>query len=133
MPFEDPRCLRCARCCFNTEMPLSRSDIERISGALGLSPEQFAERRGRIYVLRNVEGHCVFLNPSTRECSIYPIRPKGCRAYPLVLVPGRGFSIDPLCPLRRDFERRAKDLEEARALLESLLDELERDYGSAVP
>ncbi|KSW12230.1 hypothetical protein CF15_05605 [Pyrodictium occultum] len=87
----------CALCCYNTEMPLTKEDIERIA-SLGYSVESFVEYVDGIPRLRNVDGHCVFLDPSTGRCRIYPYRPMGCRLYPLVYVPGEGVTVDPECP-----------------------------------
>jgi Fe-S-cluster containining protein len=83
-----------------TEMPLTRRDIERIT-SLGYPLEYFA-RRGAdgVMYLRNVNGHCVFLDPDTGRCKIYPWRPEGCRLYPLVYDPENDeVIVDPDCPL----------------------------------
>jgi Fe-S-cluster containining protein len=79
-------------------MPLTPDDIERIRG-LGYPTDYFVERGADgVPRLRNVNGHCVFLEPSTGRCRIYPWRPVGCRLYPLVCVPGQGVTLDPECP-----------------------------------
>lgn len=89
----------CAKCCYDTEMPLTRRDIERIK-RLGYPEEYFvAKGRDGIPRLKNINGHCVFLDPETGKCRIYPWRPLGCRLYPLVCMPGYGVIIDPECPL----------------------------------
>jgi len=89
----------CAKCCYNTEMPLTRDDIERIE-RLGYPREYFVQEDSEgIPRLRNVNGHCVFLDADTGRCRIYPYRPIGCRLYPLVYVPGEGVTIDPFCPM----------------------------------
>ncbi len=87
-------------------MPLTRSDIERIK-SLGYSEDYFVvyDEDG-IPRLRNVDGHCVFLDPETGACKIYPWRPMGCRLYPLVCVPGVGVTVDPECPLANRIPRR---------------------------
>jgi len=80
-------------------MPLTKEDIERIE-ALGYVREYFVvEGKDGIPRLRNINGHCVFLDTATGKCRIYQHRPLGCRLYPLVYVPGRGVDIDPLCPM----------------------------------
>ncbi len=82
-------------------MPLTKEDIERIE-KLGYSRSYFVQvDENGIPRLRNVNGHCVFLDPRTGRCKIYPYRPLGCRLYPLVYVPGEGVIVDPLCPKAR--------------------------------
>jgi len=94
------RCIKCGRCCENTEMILLREDIERIA-SLGFNAEEFIVYSKGFYRLKNVDGRCVFLNPKTRLCSIYDWRPKGCRLYPIIYVIGSYFeeiTVDNNCP-----------------------------------
>ena len=97
----------CAKCCYNTEMPLTREDIERIE-MLGY-PRSYFVVLGPDSVprLRNINGHCVFLDPETGKCRIYEYRPLGCRLYPLVYVPGEGVTVDLECPLAHTVPKRA--------------------------
>ena len=91
-------CKKCGKCCENTEMPLTRDDVERIL-SLGYKLEDFAEFRGGFLRLRNVNGRCVFNDPETKLCRIYESRPEGCRLYPLIYVEGVGVAIDAeVCP-----------------------------------
>lgn len=90
------KCLRCGKCCLNTEMPLTREDVERLE-LLGYRREEFAEPRGGLLRLRNVDGHCYFYDPDTRSCKVYPYRPEGCRVYPFIYVEGVGVTVDPEC------------------------------------
>jgi len=113
----------CALCCYSTEMPLSRKDIERIA-SLGYSIDYFVEYVDGVPRLRNVDGHCVFLDPSTRRCQIYPYRPMGCRLYPLVYVPGEGVDVDPECPKAYTIDR--KTVEKLAPLVLRLVEEV---YG----
>jgi len=88
----------CGKCCYDTKMPLTKRDIERIKN-LGFVEEYFVDRRGRIPRLKNIDGHCVFLDPTTNSCIIYPDRPEGCRLYPLVYEEkSNRVSVDFLCP-----------------------------------
>ncbi|RLG78751.1 MAG: hypothetical protein DRO13_06790 [Thermoprotei archaeon] len=49
--------------------------------------------------LKNIDGHCIFLDPSTNMCTIYEHRPLGCRLYPLVYDVDRDeVSLDTTCP-----------------------------------
>ena len=86
-------------------MPLTEEDIERIE-SLGYRREDFVVvGDDGIPRLRNVDGHCVFLDVKTGRCKIYPYRPLGCRLYPLVYVPGVGVTVDPECPLANKIPR----------------------------
>jgi len=79
-------------------MPLTEEDIERIE-RLGYRREDFVViGDDGIPRLKNVNGHCVFLDVETGKCKIYPYRPLGCRLYPLVYVPGVGVTVDTECP-----------------------------------
>ena len=90
----------CAKCCYETEMPLTSDDIARLEAA-GYKRREFMyiDEEG-IPRLRNVNGHCVFLDEATGRCRVYGIRPAGCRLYPLVYDPiAREVVVDPDCPL----------------------------------
>lgn len=90
----------CALCCYNTEMLLSPDDIRRIE-RLGFKREEFVTVKDGIATLKNVNGHCVFLDVKTGKCRIYPHRPLGCRLYPIVYNVSSGeIEVDSLCPKR---------------------------------
>lgn len=111
-------------------MPLTKRDIERIK-SLGFAEEYFVDRRHRIPRLKNIEGHCVFLDTSTNTCTIYPDRPEGCRLYPLVYdEESDKVLVDPLCPKSHLIsQRRIRELSSA---LLSLIDLLIRENTSKV-
>ncbi len=89
----------CNECCLETEMPLTRTDVERLAG-LGHEPAAFTLVEDGFTFLTNVEGRCYFLDPGGR-CSVYQDRPEGCRLYPLVLTDDMAdFRLDHLCPHR---------------------------------
>lgn len=94
------QCIKCGKCCENTEMILLMDDIERIA-SLGFKVKDFVVYSKGFPRLRNVDGRCVFLDPKTRLCKIYDWRPRGCRLYPLVYVI-RSYSeeiaVDNSCP-----------------------------------
>ncbi len=94
--------LFCAKCCYNTEMPLTSRDIERLK-KLGYRVEYFAIKTSDgVWRLRNIDGHCVFLDTKTGACRVYPYRPEGCRLYPLVYdVDNDSVAVDSECPLAR--------------------------------
>ncbi len=77
----------CHQCCLDTEMLLTTSDLERIEKA-GFDRNEFCldpKQTGGFWQLRNINGRCFFLDEKGR-CSIYRIRPLGCRLYPLILA-----------------------------------------------
>ncbi len=68
-------------------MLLANEDIERIVERTNLSRNQFSILNGGYLRLRNKDDYCIFLNPKERKCSIYDIRPIGCRFYPVIYDP----------------------------------------------
>jgi len=97
-------CLRygCIKCCLNTKMPLSTSDIEEIRG-LGFTEDFFVTRRDGELRLRNLNGRCVFHNGE--RCTIYNHRPEGCRLYPAVFDEDKGrVVLHAYCPHRKKFQ-----------------------------
>lgn len=115
------RCLRCGRCCLNTEMPLTQRDVDRLV-KLGYRVEEFAELRKGLLRLRNVDGHCFFYDPSSRACRVYEHRPEGCRLYPFIYVEGVGVAVDPECTAAPTVTLR--DVEEAAPKVLRLVGEL---------
>jgi Fe-S-cluster containining protein len=91
-------CLRhgCIKCCLDTEMPLSSSDIARIRN-LGFSDDFFIARKNGNRQLKSVSGRCVFHDH--RRCVIYNHRPEGYQLYPAVLSEEIGVVVlDSYCP-----------------------------------
>lgn len=92
----------CIECCLNTEMPLSSSDIARISG-LGFSKSYFIVEKNGNRQLKNLSGRCVFHNG--QRCTIYNHRPEGCRLYPVVFHEATGEAVlDSYCPHHGEFQ-----------------------------
>lgn len=88
----------CGLCCYETEMILLPEDINDIE-KLGFPRDYFVVEDKGVYRLRNIDGHCVFLDPSSNKCIIYAHRPLGCRLYPLVYDLGKDeVIVDKLCP-----------------------------------
>lgn len=78
----------CHNCCLETQMILTKEDLERIQKA-GYKKEEFCLPRSETdgyWQLKNIEKKCFFLN-NDGKCTIYSIRPVGCRVYPLVYEP----------------------------------------------
>ena len=78
-------------------MILTEADIRRIT-RLGYRASDFIIYRDGFPRLRNVDGHCYFLDPDKRVCKIYKYRPVGCRIYPLIYDLEHGFRLDDECP-----------------------------------
>ncbi len=107
----------CVKCCIETEMPLVKSDIERIR-KLGYKLEEFATKNTGTWKLKNKHGKCVFLK--TNGCAIYPYRPLGCRLYPLVYdETERRPVLDNLCPYRHQFKFSKEHVNELFKLLKT--------------
>jgi hypothetical protein len=108
----------CVKCCIETRMPLSRSDIGRISGQ-GYRFKDFVLKRKRERFLRNSNGRCVFLRDE--GCIIYSFRPEGCRLYPLVYNEKKGKAIvHDLCPHGLEFKVSGEDREKLHAFFKKL-------------
>ncbi len=108
----------CGKCCYETEMPLTEEDIERIE-RLGFKRKEFVVEVDGIPRLRNVGGKCFFLDEFNR-CRIYENRPIGCRIYPVVLDLESGRAVvDDLCPKKDSV--REEDLRKAEVILKELV------------
>ena len=108
----------CVKCCIETRMPLSRSDIERISRQ-GYRFKDFVLKRKRERFLRNSKGRCVFLGEDS--CKIYSFRPEGCRLYPLVYYKNNGKTVvHDLCPYGHEFKVSGEDSEKLVAFFKKL-------------
>ena len=95
----------CIKCCMNTRMSLSDSDIVRIR-RLGFQDFSTFRRDGYQY-LRNLSGKCVFHNG--KACTIYRHRPEGCRLYPAVFDENEGIVIlHQHCPHYEEFRMTPK-------------------------
>jgi len=94
----DGSCDKVKLCCIETEMLLSREDIERIK-KLGYSETDFVEEYLGFFQLKNIDGHCVFYDPETTLCKIYNERPQGCRFYPIIYdLDNEQCIVDNYCP-----------------------------------
>lgn len=107
-------------------MILLLSDIDRLA-TRGYS--DFYELKNNFYVLRNIDGRCIFLNPVTGRCVIYDDRPLGCRIYPLIFDEDNGVLLDKYCPLSSFFAALGNELRIGCELLVKFMKELSKDYG----
>ena len=97
-------CIRfkCTQCCLETEMPLSKKDIERIK-RLGFDYDSFVVNRDGWLQLRNHNGKCIFNDG--KQCLIYENRPEGCKSYPIIYDEDENCAtLDEDCPHRDEFK-----------------------------
>ena len=110
-------------CCQETEMTITRKDAERIN-ALGNSTTDYSHKvKGGFCELKNVDGHCYFYDPSSKDCRIYEARPEGCRWFPVVYHYAKRKCVgDNDCPASATLTRTAirKVCHKVRRLVEEL-------------
>lgn len=108
-------CEECGKCCMETEMILSEEDINLIlkNSINSLEKEEFVFLNvGGYYQLKNVDNHCIFLDPVLKLCKIYKHRPQGCRFYPMIYdVEKKRCIIDKECPRPNLFYQDQKEFE----------------------
>jgi Fe-S-cluster containining protein len=109
------KCENCGKCCLETEMIVSRSDIDMIlkNDSTGLSKHDFIlENEFGYSELRNIDGHCTFFEPVSKLCKIYEYRPNGCRFYPMIYdFQEKNCTLDSECPRINLFYRDKETIE----------------------
>lgn len=106
----------CSHCCQITEMELTRSDIARIGAAGHSDFYEYVADEPRLLLVKD---RCIFLKDG--RCLIYPIRPMGCRLYPLAMeMPEFTPTLDDQCPYREEFEIDPDDVLELAKLVREL-------------
>lgn len=95
------QCSRCGTCCIDPVLPLNDFEVRKLHRHTGMPlskfvtfysfddldwPEDAEEwiefRQGKkILGMKKRRGRCIFLN--AQGCSVYPIRPRVCRMFPL--------------------------------------------------
>lgn len=90
-------CSNCGVCCTETEMLLSKKDINRLVNR-GFSESFFVcfDEDGYA-LLKNNSGYCVFYSLQEHRCNVYIDRPSGCRVYPVILDEEKGIVLDDIC------------------------------------
>ena len=114
-------CRRCGRCCIEIGLPYDPESIFEIARSLDLSVDEVIERYyGRVSDDRKSwisedekRTPCPFLETEAdkKACTIYSVRPKGCRLY----------------PFNTDFGRQGVDCPAAKIVYNRLEDELSSD------
>jgi len=101
-------CLECGDCCLETEMLLSKKDIDRLEKK-GFKSKYFSRQNNEGYVvLKNRKGHCIFFDVEQKRCKIYEDRPMGCRLYPIIFDDMKGIVADTLCPAKNKWTENRK-------------------------
>jgi hypothetical protein len=112
---------KCIQCCLETEMPLSKEDIERIK-RLGFDYDYFVVNRDSWLQLKNCDGRCVFNDG--KQCLIYENRPEGCKLYPIIYDEDENCAtLDEDCPHRDEFKISEVELEMVSFLVTKLKNE----------
>jgi uncharacterized protein len=89
-------------------MLLSKKDIQRLEKQ-GYKQEFFGRTDESGYMtLRNRKGHCVFYKPEEHACTVYTMRPSGCRVYPVILDEEKGIVVDTVCTTGKSVSEREK-------------------------
>jgi Fe-S-cluster containining protein len=82
-------CTGCGDCC--TGEPgyvwVNRAEIAALAAALGLSADDFQRRclrtvGSRKSLIERPGGDCILLDPQSRQCQVYQLRPRQCRTWP---------------------------------------------------
>jgi len=121
------RCSNCGVCCTETEMLLSKKDINRLVQK-GFSETYFVKYDEQGYAqLKNREGYCVFYDRKNHQCSVYVDKPTGCRIYPVILDEEKGIILDDICHFRNTITEKEKNLKGKRVI--KLLEKI--DYEAA--
>ena len=88
------RCTACGKCCTGTKgagkVWVNQKEREVIADELYMDVKSFDEAyitkdssgQSPKRSLRTVDNRCIFLDPNTKQCSIYEVRPTQCRTYP---------------------------------------------------
>ena len=85
-------CTQCGNCCSGPGTGfvwVSESEIAAIAARIGMENDidgferKFTRRIGvRVSLVEYSDGDCIFLDPKSRNCSVYEARPVQCRTWP---------------------------------------------------
>ena len=92
-------------------MPLTKAEASQLSRRTGIDVDSFTWKNNGVLTLLNDETTraCVFLLTASSDanaegmCSVYEVRPRGCRTYPNVLNEQDEAILDEGCPHRSQF------------------------------
>jgi Fe-S-cluster containining protein len=82
-------CTQCGNCCSGTPgyVWVDDGEVAAIAEHLGRPAGEIRllhcrPAKGLVSLREYPNGDCVFLDPQTRGCTIYPVRPRQCRTWP---------------------------------------------------
>ena len=82
-------CTQCGQCCTGApgNVWVNDDEIEAIANHLDKPVGEIRllyarPSRGGVSLKEFENGDCVFLDPKTRGCTVYPVRPRQCRTWP---------------------------------------------------
>lgn len=120
------RCTQCGDCCTGApgfvwvDDPQLQAIADFLGESIGAARIAYTKlARGRVTLRDYPNGDCVFLDPRTRGCRIYPVRPTQCQTWPFwrsnIESPAAWQSVCEICPgsgkgdliALREIERRA--------------------------
>lgn len=83
------QCTACGYCCSGQPgyVYVNQEEIERLAERFGLSVNDFESQFVREVdedksLVERPNGDCIFLDPISRRCLVYDIRPRQCRSFP---------------------------------------------------
>ncbi len=81
------RCTACGNCCRHEgSVYFSAQDLENICHYLQKEPKalegKLIQRRSNGLYVHDSSGPCILLDPKTKRCTVYPVRPFQCRSFP---------------------------------------------------
>lgn len=82
-------CTQCGNCCSGSPgyVWLTDDEIHQIAEYKGISSGEMLINHirfvaGRVSLREFPNGDCTFLDPQTRKCTVYPVRPAQCQTWP---------------------------------------------------
>jgi len=75
-------CSQCGKCCYNRIIMITPEEAKAISDLTNKQIEEFAISKGRVFVLKTVREHCIFLKD--KRCVIHEVKPFQCKTYPII-------------------------------------------------
>lgn len=82
-------CTQCGNCCSGTPgyVWVDDQEIQAIADYLGRPVGEVRllncrPAKGLVSLREHHNGDCIFLDPQTRRCAVYPVRPRQCRTWP---------------------------------------------------
>ncbi len=82
-------CTECGACCSGEPgyVWVNKQEAQDIAEFMDMDVEEFRDRfvrreGNRYSLIEYSDGDCIFLDPKTRGCSVYPARPIQCRTWP---------------------------------------------------